>query len=141
MSNHNTMLSNIPSGLLALLIFSALTSIFSGYYYMLANESLRDALVPHVGWIGLFFYIYLLFFSAMLIATRKDKLRKITIFTFLFFVCYGLLNLFIHFGKDNYGNPYLTYGVYRPVWDIAIPLFWIFILSTKRVKEYCDVSI
>ena len=132
--------STVPLGLIALLIFSAASTIFSVYHYFYASDELRAIIVPHVGWIGTYIYFMFFMFSILLVVSRQTKLRKNIVFGFLLLTCYGIFNYYVSQGRDNYGNPYLTYGAYKPIWDIVIPLLWLVVLTSKPVKKYCSSS-
>ena len=115
--------SLVPLGLYALLIFSGSCTLFTVYFFY-ASDELRSAIVPHTGWIGIYLYMFFFILSVLLILSQRSQLRKHMVF--------GFAILFI------YGNPYLTYGTYKPIWDIAIPLMWAVVLSSKPVKAFCS---
>ena len=134
MKNINT----IPKGLLALFIFTLFVSAIAVYYITPASDDFKALLVPHVGWTGLFFYIQISFFTGLLIIKPSKKARQVVLFFFILFVNFGVYSLYRHIGRDNYNNPYLTYGMFRPVWDFLIPLVCMIVLSSKSLKRYAD---
>ena len=131
--------SKVPIGLILLLAFSGGSAIFYIYLYFYASEELLSTIFPHVGFIGAYMYMYFFFFilSIFLILSRQSGLRKDIIFGFIFLILYGAFNYYTSIGRENYNNPYLTYGTYKPIWEMLIPFIWAVVLSSKSVKEYC----
>ena len=60
---------------------------------------------------------------------------------FSLLLLFGIYNLYAKYGAEDYGNPFLTYGAFRPVWEIALPIIWMYLLSRKKVRDYCNVYI
>ncbi len=133
-------MKNIPKGLVSFILFTCIVSLFAVYYFTLASDSLRAAIVPHVGWTGLFFYVYIFILSIFMLIKPNDKIRKGIVYFFMLPIIFGVFAVYTHIGRDNYDNPYLTYGMFRPIWDFVIPILWMTVLSSKSVKEYCDGS-
>ena len=129
--------SLVPLGLYALLIFSGSCTLFTVYFFY-ASDELRSAIVPHTGWIGIYLYMFFFILSVLLILSQRSQLRKHMVFGFAILFIYGIFNYFMYNNRENYGNPYLTYGTYKPIWDIAIPLMWAVVLSSKPVKAFCS---
>ncbi len=134
-------LRNVPKGLIIFIVFAGTVSLIAVYYLKLASDDFRAAIVPHVGWTGLFFYLYLFFISIFLLIKPNDKLRKGIMYFFMLPIVFGAISVYTHIGRDNYDNPYLTYGMFRPIWDFVIPIIWVKVLSSKSIKDYCNVSI
>ena len=131
----------IPVGIILLLVFSLLSSVYAAFYLVFASEEHRDLVVPHVGWIGHFLYVYVLAMSVMLVTRPANKLRLGLVIVFVLLLTYGLYSLITMSNDQDYGNPYLTYGAFRPIWEIALPLFWIAVLSSKSVRKFCNNGI
>lgn len=141
MSDLRNNLKNIPKGLIIFLIFSFAVSMTTVYFLKLASDEFRAAIVPHVGWTGLFIYLYIFVLSIFLLVKPNDKLRKGIIYFFILPIIFGAISVYTHIGRDNYDNPYLTYGMFRPIWDFIIPVIWMKVLSSQSVKYYCNDSI
>ena len=60
------------------------------------------------------------------------------VFGFIALIIYGILRYYMSIGKENYNNPYLTFGTYKPICDIVISLMWAVVLYSKSVKVYCS---
>ena len=137
----NTSIRKIPFGIIVLVLFSFLSSLYAAYYFLFATEEHRDLVVPHVGWIGHFLYLYVFLLSLILAMKPAEKLRIGLISFFALIFIYGLYSLATADNSQNYGNPYLTYGAFRPYWELGLPLFWAAILSTKSVRDFCKHGI
>jgi hypothetical protein len=130
--------SKVPVGLILLMAFSGASAIFSIYLFFYASEELLSTIFPHVGLIGSYMYFIFFMLSIFLILSRQYKLRKNIIFGFIFLILYGAFNYYMSIGRDDYNNPYLTYGTYKPIWEMLLPFIWVVVLSSKAVKEYCS---
>jgi len=137
----NVPIRKIPFGIIVLVLFSLLSSLYAAYYFLFATEEHRDLVVPHIGWIGHFLYVYVLLMSLILAVKPAEKLRVGLISFFALIFIYGLYSLATADNSQNYDNPYLTYGTFRPIWELGLPLFWAAILSTKSVKDFCSHGI
>ena len=134
----NILTRQTPVGITLLFVFSLLSTAYAAFYFLFASEAHRDLVVPHVGWIGHFLYVYVLAMSVMLVTRPTNKLRLALVIFFVLLLLYGLYSLININDDQNHGNPYLTYGAFRPIWEIALPLFWIAVLSSKSVRNFCN---
>ena len=137
----NVPIRKIPFGIIILVLFSLLSSLYAAYYFLFATDEHRDIVVPHVGWIGHYLYVYILLISLMLAVRPVEKLRVGLISFFALLFIYGLYSLATADNSQNCGNPYLTYGAFRPIWELGLPLFWAAILSAKSVRDFCNHGI
>ena len=142
--NSTNVIKEAPNELLIFTLFSLVTTIQFIYTFTLNEEeykAFKSLLVPHTGWAGDFVYVIFLAGGVALLFTRKEKVRKLIIFMFALLLIFGVYNLYAKYGKEDYGNPFLTYGTFRPFWEIALPMIWIYLLSRKKVRDYCNVYI
>ena len=122
-------------------MFSCAVSLTAVYFLMLASDEFRAAIVPHVGWTGLSIYYFIFVTCIFLLVKPNDEIRKGIIYFFILAIVVGAISVYIHMGRDNYDNPYLTYGLFRLIWDFIIPVIWIKVLSSHSIKNYCNDSI
>ena len=142
--NSYSVIKEAPKELLIFIFFSFAVTLLFIYAFTLTIEeykTFKSFLVPHMGWAGDFIYVTFLGGGIGLLFTRKEKVRKLILFMFLLLLLLGVYNLYTKYGADDYGNPFLTYGAFRPVWEIALPIIWMYLLSRKKVKDYCNVYI
>ena len=142
--NFNYVIKEAPKELLIFVFFSFITTLLFVYTFTLSNEeyeAFKSLLVPHMGWAGDFIYVTFLAGGVSLLFTRKEKVRKLILFMFALLLLFGIYNLYAEYGEENYGNPFLTYGTFRPVWEIVLPIIWMYLLSRKKVRDYCNVYI
>ena len=142
--NTTNVIKEAPKELLIFVFFSLVTTLLFVYSFTLIDEefeAFKSFLVPHMGWSGDFIYVTFLAGGVSLLFTRKEKVRKLILFMFSLLLLFGIYNLYAKYGAVDYGNPFLTYGTFRPVWEIALPIIWMYLLSRKKVRDYCNVYI
>ena len=142
--NTTNVIKEAPKELLIFVFFSLVTTLLFVYSFTLIDEefeAFKSFLVPHMGWSGDFIYVTFLAGGVSLLFTRKEKVRKLILFMFSLLLLFGIYNLYAKYGAEDYGNPFLTYGTFRPVWEIALPIIWMYLLSRKKVRDYCNVYI
>ncbi len=99
------------------------------------SKDLRECILPVTGWLGL----SPVYFAAVVVllggkeSARRRWLRVI-----------GLLGVAAVFGTIEYSfsggahpdvNPYLAVSPWRPVWAVAVPLAWLLVFCTLRVRR------
>ena len=142
--NSTNVIKEAPKELLIFVLFSLVTTLLFVYSFTLNVEeykAFKSILVPHTGWAGDFIYVTFFAGGVALLFTRKEKIRKLIFFMLALLLMFGIYNLYAKYGEEDYGNPFLTYGAYRPAWEIALPIIWIYLLSRKKVRDYCNVYI
>lgn len=115
-------------------IFAILASSFS--IFATIYNPLGRATVPYTGWLGGFMYAFTIFFAVTVCLNADLKiLRAIISFQKLFLV-FGILDCgqaiyeWLN-GAPNYGNPYLTYSPWRPLFTIGVPAMWWYLLNCQ----------
>ena len=107
--------------------------------------SLDAAIVPYTGWLGLYLYMFTLFFAMSAILTPQRKSIYGVVAFLGLFVLFGTLDTYQNTfgpdaGREDFGNPYLIYQTYRPVFTIALPAFWIVLLTSPTMRKWIKNS-
>jgi hypothetical protein len=102
---------------------------------------LNAAIVPYTGWSGLTFYMFTLFFAIAAILTPQRKQIYGVVALLGLAVLFGALDTFRHTwgpeaGTPDFGNPYLTYHPYRPVFTVVLPAAWLLLLSSPSMRKW-----
>ena len=114
--------NDAPLVVQAYLVFAVIASILS--LSGIVSQPLNQALVPYMGWSGLSLYMFTLYFTIGPVFSSSPLLRR-TIFLNVFmlgvFVVIGSREMIQHLSapKRDFGNPYLTYHVWRPAFTIC----------------------
>ena len=96
-------------------------------------EPFNAALVPFTGWGGSMPYMFgtsMLLFPLLLI--RRHPKHHLGLCSNLYgllsvhviYIIYGTVQFLTRFGRENFGNPYLTVSAWQPIWTMAIPVAW-----------------
>ena len=137
-------LTHAPLILQAYLVFVLVASAlsFSGFY----APRLNAAIIPYTGWSALSWYLFTLFFAVAAILTpqRKQMIHAVAALLGLA-VLFGALDTFNHtIGPEartpDFGNPYLIYHPYRPVFTVALPLSWLLLLNSPFMSKWIKTS-
>jgi hypothetical protein len=114
---------------------------FSVFY----SRPLNAAIVPYVGWGGLTLYLFGLFpaFAAIYTPQRKQIYSIAALLALS--VLFGFADTFWHSwgsaaGKNNFGNPYLTYHPMRPFFTIALPALWLSLILSPYMRKWIKES-
>ena len=127
----------IPTGILSLMFFSTIATILSAIDMVLDNRALHEQVVPHTGWIGMHIYYFALLMTVILITTKNNKVRRTLISLFLYLTAMGAYIMVTSLDQVGHSNPYLRYTYFRPIWEIAIPIMWALVLSSRSSKKFC----
>jgi hypothetical protein len=121
------------------MVFSFIVSVL-GLLISFGPRGLEETIMPYTGWQPFMPYIVPLVFSYYLLSGNNQKIAKwkrswkFNVYFLLFYMAIQSIPILNYHG--DYNNPYLTISPWRIIWVIALPLFWIVILLTPRVKDY-----
>ena len=136
-------LKNNPLDIKLLLLFSLLITVLSIYINLDSNKDLHESIVPYTGWIPGHEYRPILFFIVLYSYTMKNHQISILFIRGMSaaFIGFSLFNGVIDWttiSPEDYTNPnpYLRYDSLRPLFTIALPLFWVLIITGSQLKDY-----
>lgn len=130
--------SHTPLVLRAYLLFVLAAAVaFVGAFF----PPVSAAIVPYTAWSGLAFYLFTLYPAMAAILTPRRILIHNVAALLGVAVVIGAFDTFQHTwgteaGAPDFGNPYLTYHPYRPVFTIALPAFWLSLLASPTVRKW-----
>jgi hypothetical protein len=135
--------SAAPLELNVFLIFSFVATVISLTIEIFCSRAFNLSIFPITGWSIHMPYIvtFYLMFNSM-VRTSKPWSTKIeapynNILFLLLYVGINVVSMLTWDGDDN-GNPYLIRSPWRPIWTIALPVFWAIILLSPRIKKYYE---
>jgi hypothetical protein len=138
-----TSIKNNPLDIKLLLYFSILMTLSSKFLRLESNKDLYEKIIPYTGWSpGKGYFIFIVFiiiwsYTIKLQQTSTLFLRGFFIFSFGMTLRYGITDWNNVMPKDYINaNPYLRYTSLRPIYTIALPLFWILIHSGSQLYDY-----
>jgi hypothetical protein len=129
-----------PLELRAFIIFSILIlSLDMSIYY---SPSLHKKIVPYTGWFettGPYLFGIIVALTAILSSRRKQVYGLIAVLSY--FAIFGAFDWYRHTlssesMQPNFNNPYLTYSEWRPLLSVGLPVAWVLILLTKRMRAW-----
>jgi len=136
-------IKDTPLDIKLLFVFSFLMTIASSYIHLESNKDLYKKIIPYTGWSPGREYMSLLLFIPLYILTIKDPKKTNIIVRSL---CLVFLGLSLFSGVADYNlivpedytssNPYLRYDSLTPIFTIALPLFWIIIISSALLISF-----
>ena len=106
--------------LMALLAFSlAVTGVFE-----YAGKDFVAATVALTGWLAAGHYSSGIMFMAMALLSERKELRYGVTFLLAVGAAFGVEDWISRWPRAS-ENPYLAVSLWRPLWTVAVPLFWI----------------
>jgi hypothetical protein len=113
-------------GVLAFVLFSlAVTGVFE-----YAGKDFRAATVPFTGWVAQGPYMSSILFAVLALLSDRRVIRFGVVALLGLPVVFGLVEWYWEWPRASW-NPYLAISMWRPVWTIAVPLFWIAVLLVE----------
>jgi hypothetical protein len=105
-----------------------------------------DSVVPIVGWSASSTgYMFTLFFAFMLICQRLPNWRAMRFFIAMLLLMSSIFDVTTAIRTGNRAhsgapgsNPYLTVSPWRGVWVCGVPVLWIAVLHSPRVRRFCE---
>ena len=138
-----TSLKNNPLDIKLLLLFSTLMTLASKFIDLESNKDLYITIIPYTGWSPGRYYFMFIVFIVIWSYTNKNRqrstlfLRCYFIFTFAVQLFRGITDWNSVLPEDYTNtNPYLRYDSLRPLFTIALPLFWILIIIGSQLNDY-----
>lgn len=132
-----------PLDIKLLLFFSFLITILSIYISLDSNKDLYESIVPYTGWIPGQDYRHILFFIVFYSFTIRNHQKSILFIrgmsaVFIGTSLYRGISDWTTILPDDFTNPnpYLRYDSLRPLFTIALPLFWVLIITGSQLKDY-----
>ena len=130
-----TSLKNNPLDIKLLLLFSTLMTLASKFIDLESNKDLYITIIPYTGWSpGRYYFMFIVFIIIWSYTIKNQQrsslfLRGYFIFTFAVQLFRGITDWNSVLPEDYTNtNPYLRYDSLRPLFTIALPLFWILII-------------
>jgi hypothetical protein len=138
-----TSIKNNPLDIKLLLLFSTLMTLASKYIHLESNKDLYKTIIPHTGWSpGQYYFIFIVFIIIWSYTIKNQQisillLRGFFVFSFGVRLQYGITDWNSVLPEDyTNANPYLRYDSLRPIYTIALPLFWILIHTGSQLNDY-----
>lgn len=135
-------LKNNPLDIKLLLIFSILMTLASLYIELEANKDLYETIIPYTGWSPGYFSMFIVFIIIWSYTIKNQQrstllLRGYSVFTFGVYLSFGISDWNSVLPEDyTNANPYLRYDSLRPIYTIALPLFWIINHIASQLNDY-----
>jgi hypothetical protein len=105
--------------MLAFLGFSL--AVIAAYEY--GGLGLREATVPHTGWVPTGPYLSSIFFAVVALWSGSRPFRRGVMAMLALQVLFGLEEWVRRWPHPS-ANPYLHISTWRPLWTVATPLAW-----------------
>jgi len=128
-----------PGRLKAFIYFCLVVTLFSLLAQFVFPIDIKEAVIPVTGWLlgGLYLNGLLIGLAPMF---RNEWSFRLTPFHilhfFLFFsILLGAYDHYTYTGEFE-DNPYLYHSPWRPVWTMGVPVFWMAVLLSPKVKSY-----
>ena len=142
-NGYRSRFSEAPLLLRAYIAFALAATIlsFSGFF----APHLNAAMMPFTGWSALSLYMFTLFFAISAIFTPK-RIQVYAVAALLgLAVIFGAFDTFSHTigpvaGRPDFGNPYLMYSPWRPLFTIMLPAAWALLLLSPMMRRWVKNS-
>jgi hypothetical protein len=138
-----TSIKNNPLDIKLLLLFSILMTLSNKFLRLESNKDFYEKIIPHTGWSparGYFIFIVFIIIWSYTIKNQQRStlfLRGYFIFTFAVQLFRGITDWNSVLPEDYTNtNPYLRYDSLRPLFTIALPLFWVLIIIGSQLNDY-----
>jgi hypothetical protein len=140
----STILKKIPFDIVVFFLFAFAITIFSFYLNLDSNKNLKATLIPYTGWGFGRGYMFILFFIPICLLSFKGTVSKTLSMLRIFIIISMLMQLYdgvqdwLQVVPEDYTNPnpYLRYDSLTPIYTIAVPLFWILLMSATLLWHY-----
>jgi hypothetical protein len=126
-----------PKTLIALFLFSLLIVIADAVIRLNEYKALRESIIPATGWVSGSMYLFITLMTFLCFVKPTIRGRKALILVFFIIMIEGLIAIVLSLLTEDYENPYLMVNKWRPIWSFLIPGFWISVLLSSSVKNYC----
>ncbi len=103
-------------------------------------SDLRDSLNPYLGRDSAFIYLCGAPIAMSLCRTREIRLRSILLAAIILWIVMTLVRFWSHPQRAGETDPSRMVGPVQLIWTVGIPLIWILVLLSPRVKRYCSVT-
>ena len=128
---------------LILQAYVAFALVASAVFFSTFFPAVSAAVIPYMGWSGLSFYLFTLYFALAAILTPQRKAVYGVVAILSVAVLFGAFETFQHIwgagaGRPDFGNPYLTYHPSRPVFTIVFPVAWLSLLISPVMRKWVN---
>jgi hypothetical protein len=125
--------------LLAFVVFAAVVTAFQFLLLLPGLNFLAEAIVPFTGWEMAFPYMTAAMLFPIVFFSRRLPQHQALVQIFLQSNChvlilaivYGAVTFALSFGREDFDNPWLIVSVWRPIWTVAVPAGWWFVLRRQ----------
>jgi len=129
-----------PIQLQSFFVFCALVTVLGYLIQPFLSDNINGIIIPITGWNMAIPYSFNLIVMGSFFINPKSTNRKLNIqysniLMLAIPIVFGLFDLLTWRGGYE-GNPYLFRSPWRPVWTIAIPIVWIVVMLSPRIKKY-----
>jgi hypothetical protein len=128
-----------PLELVAFVSFSALVVLLDAGIQALAPSFAEDS-IKYTGWVPSMLYLNGVIMGTFLCVHRTTRGRICLLVLLGLWAIGHAIEFWSKFGRQDFDNPYLRVSPYRPIWTVAVPLVWLLVLLSPRVKRYCSVK-
>lgn len=102
-----------------------------------ALSDLRDSWNPYLGRGSMFVYVFGAPTAMTLCRERSQRVRWILVGFIGLWVVMSLLRFWSHPVRPDETDPSRMVSPYQLIWTVGLPLFWMAVLLSPRVKAYC----
>ena len=103
-----------------------------------ALSDLRDSWNPYLGRGQMFVYVFGAPAAMALCRSRTNLARWVLIGLIGFWAAMSLWHFWSHSVRPDETDPSRMVSPYQLIWTVGIPLFWMLVLLSPRVKRYCS---
>jgi hypothetical protein len=125
-----------PLEIRAFLWFS-LVAVFAEFVVLGALSDLRDSWNPYLGRGPIFVYVIGATASMTLCRTRANRVRWVLIGVLALWAVISLGRFASHHQRTVETDPDRMVSPYQLIWMVGVPLVWMLVLLSPRVKLYC----
>jgi hypothetical protein len=132
--------STAPIELQCFFVFCTLATVFGFLILPFLSEDMKGNIIPVTGWnmaipYAFNFVVLTSFFVRHGKTSARMNFQYGNILLVSIALVFGLYDL-ITWGGGYEGNTYLFRSPLRPLWTIALPIIWIVVLLSPRIKKY-----
>jgi hypothetical protein len=103
------------------------------------GADLREAVVPYTGWSPVGAYTSCLFFVVTSLWSGNVAFRRAVMALLALQLFFGVLEWLSGWPRSS-PNPYLRVEIWRPLWSVGVPLFWLAVLLLREKGLRCRGS-
>ena len=128
-----------PLRLKMFIYFCIAVSLFSYLSLFILPKYIREAIIPITGWgIGDLYLFPLIVVLGVMLRNRDSHPFSVfhgLHFMLFIFILFGAYDFYSYTGGFE-GYPYLYHSPWRPFWTMGVPLIWMIVLLSPKVRSY-----